>query len=371
MSVRYYTSHGHLLPEYICPKCSVEHAGPPCQRVLGADLDRAVGDLLVETVSPLALEVALAVQDECTARAEEADHLRRQQVERARYEAELAQRRYLRVDPDNRLVADSLEADWNQKLRALADAQEDYEHRRQTDGGLLDRQQREQVLGLAIDFPRLWREPGTPQRERTRMGRLLRDDVTLLKTDKLVAHVRFRGGASHTLELPLPLSAWQLRKTDPAVVADIDRLLDHHTEGEIARILTTRGLRPGVADRFTTRILYLLRRAYGLTDRFTRLRRQGLLTLDEIAVALGVHPRTVKQRQARGQLVSQVYNDKGERLYAPPDEHTMIACLRCGTPMPERGARGQLRKYCGVTCRTAAYASRRAAAGWVRVRRRA
>ena len=101
-----------------------------CQRIVGRVLDRAIGDLLVETVSPLALEVALAVQDELEARAQEVDRIRRQQVERARYEADLAQRRYLRVDPDNRLVADSLEAEWNHKLRALVAAQEDYERKR-------------------------------------------------------------------------------------------------------------------------------------------------------------------------------------------------------------------------------------------------
>ena len=87
--------------------------------------------LLVETVTPLALEVALAVQQELQTRLEEVDRLRRKQVERARYEAELARRRYLHVDPDNRLVADSLEADWNEKLRALTEAQEQYEQQRQ------------------------------------------------------------------------------------------------------------------------------------------------------------------------------------------------------------------------------------------------
>lgn len=370
MSVRYYVSHGQVVPDYVCQKRSIELAAPLCQRVLGRDLDRAVGDLLVQTVSPLALEVALAVQDEIDARAEEADRLRRQQVERARYEAELAQRRYLRVDPDNRLVADSLEADWNQKLRALANAQEEYERRRQTDGGLLDRRQREHVLALATDFPRLWHEPSTPQRERKRMVRLLIEDVTLLKAEELVAHVRFRGGATHTIRLPLPRSAAQLRQTDPAVVAEIDRLLDDHTDGEVANILNARGLRPGVADSFSIFIIWKLRRAYGLADRRSRLRRQGLLTLHEVAAALGVHPSTVKQRQARGQLISTVYNDKGQRLYAPPGEPPTSACLRCGRPMPERGTHGQLRKYCGVSCRTAAYAGRRAAAGWVRVRRR-
>ena len=89
-----------------------------------------------------------------------------------------------------------------------------------------------------------------------------------------------------------------------------------------------------------------------------------------MAATLGVHPRTVKSRQARRQLVSVVYNDKGQRLYTPPGEPVVIACARCGKSIPERGKRGMLQKYCGVSCRTAVYASRRAAAGWVRVRQR-
>jgi len=78
-------------------------------------------------------------------------------------------------------------------------------------------------MALATDFPRLWRDPATPQRERKRMLRLLIEDVTLLRKDELVAHIRFRGGATHTLHLPLPLNAWQLRQTDPDVVREIER----------------------------------------------------------------------------------------------------------------------------------------------------
>ena len=88
----------------------------------------AIGQLLLETVTPLALEVALTVQAELEARADEADQLRRSHVERARQRAELARRRYLAVDPDNRLVADTLEADWNDALRDLQAAQDEYEH---------------------------------------------------------------------------------------------------------------------------------------------------------------------------------------------------------------------------------------------------
>src|SRR5258708_1541842 len=84
----------------------------------------------IHTAAPRALEVILAVRQELQLRIEEVDKLRKKQVERASYEADLAQRRYLHVDPANRLVADSLEVDWNGKLRALTEAQEQYEQQR-------------------------------------------------------------------------------------------------------------------------------------------------------------------------------------------------------------------------------------------------
>ena len=123
-----------------------------CQRIFGYSLDLAVGALLVETVTPLALEVALSIQQEMQFRADEADRLRRLQVDRARYESELARRRFLRVDPDNRLVAASLEAEWNAKLRALSEAEQNYERQRQADQFTISETQREQVLALATNF---------------------------------------------------------------------------------------------------------------------------------------------------------------------------------------------------------------------------
>jgi hypothetical protein len=138
MTIRYYVHHGQVVPEYLCQKRGIEKAEPPCQRLLGKDIDRAIGDLLVGTVTPLALEMALTVHDELVTRAAQADDLRHQQVDRARYEAELAQRRYLAVDPDNRLLAQSLEAERDHKLRALRDAQDDYERRREAAGRALE-----------------------------------------------------------------------------------------------------------------------------------------------------------------------------------------------------------------------------------------
>jgi hypothetical protein len=116
-------SDGTRASYYACNLRSIQYGEPVCQRLAGTGLELAISELLVEIITPLSLEVALSVSEELRTRTEEVDRLRRQDVERARYEAELAERRYRRVDPDHRLVADSLEADWNDKLRALAEAQ--------------------------------------------------------------------------------------------------------------------------------------------------------------------------------------------------------------------------------------------------------
>ena len=107
-------------PDYLCQRAGIQQGEAPCQHILGRDLDRAVANYLLEAISPEMVEITLALQDELAARAAETERLRQLQVERAQSEADLAQRRYLKVDPDNRLVAAMLEAEWNEKLRQLA-----------------------------------------------------------------------------------------------------------------------------------------------------------------------------------------------------------------------------------------------------------
>ena len=202
---------------------------------------------------------ALAVQEELQSRMEEADRLRQTQVERARYEAELARRRYLRVDPDNRLVADTLEADWNQKLSALDEAQREYERKRETDRVVLNEEQRATLFSLVTDFPRLWRDPHTAYRDRKRMVRLLVEDVTLTRDQKITLHIRFKGGACKTVMVPLPQNAWQQRLTRRDVVEEVDRLLDQYHEVEIAAILNEHGFRSGKGSLFSAFIVGRIR----------------------------------------------------------------------------------------------------------------
>jgi predicted DNA-binding transcriptional regulator AlpA len=152
-----------------------------------------------------------------------------------------------------------------------------------------------------------------------------------------------------------------LHKVDPAVVAEVDRLLEQHTEAEIVEILNSAGLRPGVAERFSPRIIYLLRRTYGLEDRYTRLRRRGLLTLTEISELLGASPSTVKAWALAGHIPSHVYNDKGQRLFELPPA-LQPSCQWCGGPVPAKPALRRGKKWCSQRCCLAAYNSRKRAA---------
>lgn len=208
MAVRYHRRGDQLRPDYLCHIQTMQRAENPCQVIPGAVLDAAIGQLLLEAMTPMALEVSLAVWQEIQDRQQEADRLRRQQVERAQYEADLARRRYLQVDPSNRLVADSLEADWNQRLRALAEAKERCEQQKLADETMGKQIDRERVMSLVQDLPALWNDLKTPSRERKRVLGLLIEDVTLIRREQIIAHVRFRGGATRTLTFPLPLNAW-------------------------------------------------------------------------------------------------------------------------------------------------------------------
>src|SRR5579863_4802162 len=137
MTIRYHHRFGRLTPDYVCARNCVEKSEPVCQCIPGGDIDAGVGQLLVQSVTPLALEVALNVQSELQTRLVEADRLRRQQVQRAQYEMDRARVRYMRVDPNNRWVADALEAQWNEKLRLLAQAKADCEKQHRADSAQL------------------------------------------------------------------------------------------------------------------------------------------------------------------------------------------------------------------------------------------
>jgi hypothetical protein len=185
---------------------------------------------------------------------------------------------------------------------------------------VLTEEQRSAILSLASDFPRLWNDPGTADRDRKRMVRLLLEDVTLNRGEQISLQIRFKGGANKELQLALPLCSWKQHVTPSAVIDEIDRLLNNHTVAQIAQILNTRGLTPGTGASFHPRLVARLVRAYRLKPRLERLRERGMLTPQEVARALRVTPHTVKIWLRCGLLRGHAYSDKNECLYEPPGD---------------------------------------------------
>ena len=223
----------------------------------------------------------------------------------------------MQTHPDNRMVADVLEAEWNAKLRALDEAQHELERRRAEPGQGLDDRQRQRILALASDFPRLWNDPATPQRERKRMARLLIEDVTLTKATRSLG-VRLRGGATRQLNWVPDAQAFEACKTSDEVVAEVDRLLNDHTDGEVATILNERGYRSGRGLPFTPRLVRVVRNNYSLKSRYQRLRDRGLLTVHEAADRLAVSVDTVYEWRKHGFLLGHVHNDRPQYLFEIP-----------------------------------------------------
>jgi len=324
MTVRYHRIRGRLVPDYVCQRDGIERAEPICQRVPGAGVELAVGVLLIETVTPLSLEVALSVEEELKRRGDEAEGLRQKHIERLRYEADLARRRYMQVDPDNRLVADELEGEWNEKLRAHKEALEAFDEQRRARAQTLSQEQQAQILALAGDFPSLWNDPRTPSRERKRMVRLLIEDVTLTKKSGITAQIRFKGGTTQIITLPPPPPIHELRKNPAYLVAEVDRLLDNYTHGQIAAILSHKGMRTVDGQPLHRLSIRHIQEAYGLFPRYDRLRNRGMLTLSELSEQLGVTRDTVKVWNQAGLLRSHPYNDRNDCLFEPMGDQAPV-----------------------------------------------
>ena len=203
-----------------------------------------------------------------------------------------------------------------------------------------DQETHQKILSIASDFPRIWNDPELQARERKRMLRLLIEDVTLLKADKITAHVRLRGGHTRTLVFERPVPMAQLRKPKPAVIAEIDRLLDEHCDREVAEILNQRGYRTWQNLSFTRKKIEWIRVVYHLKSRFRRLREQGLLTAKEMSAKLGISETTVHEWARTGLLHRIVCDNRNHSLYEP---------LRNATIVKGHGGRGAAQPVFTVT----------------------
>jgi hypothetical protein len=236
-----------------------------CQEVHGRHVEPLVEHAVLDALSREELELAVGALVKFTERARELDLQWNHRIEAARYEAERAARRYHHVEPENRLVARSLEQEWNARLEELERLEKEYAEVKGKLPFELTTEQREKILALAQDLPRLWHAPTTRPSQRKEVLRLLIEDVTLSNVDEpwsISVAIQWRTGTltRHRANRPL----YHPQTTDPKAIARIEALYKTNTDAEIAALLNSEGYRSGYQKAFTADKVAHLRAQRGL-----------------------------------------------------------------------------------------------------------
>jgi DNA invertase Pin-like site-specific DNA recombinase len=333
MTIRY-QRNGTLLM-YECHQIHSRLAGKTCQTMRGDRIDQAVVRCFLEAIEPANLEVALSALDQVEARARQTDQQWHRQIERAQYEADLACRRYKAVDPDNRLVARSLEREWNEKLAKVEQLEREYALLPKQAALVLTPAQREQIRHLAQDLPAIWSAPTTTFVERKQLIRWLIKDVTLSKRGNVIdIAIRWQTEALTHLAIPRHKKSWEERQTSPQVVERVQALSPTHTNAQIAAVLNEEGERAGMGGSFTVSKIEWIRYAYhipaGCPERPkavpTGQRGDGRYSAKAAAERLNVDVSTIAEWCKTGRLESVRSTPLGPRWITLTPE--IIAALR-------------------------------------------
>jgi len=219
-------------------------------------------------------------------------------VERLRYEADKAHRRYRAVEPENRLVARGLEAEWEARLRELATAECELTRRQQQQACTFSDNQIKQVMSLGADLSKVWHAETTTSQDRKHLLRTLVEDVTVkVNRQKFLAAltIRWRGATITTVDLPLPRSQPRGLRTDGDTIELLDRLAPLYPDDIIAGIFNRQGRKTATGERFMSNHVSSLRH-YRNIPRFEPSCQPltgDLVNIGQAAKRLGVNTSTI------------------------------------------------------------------------------
>jgi len=327
MTLRYHDRGERVQPDYTCQKVQTEHGGKICQYIPGGCVDDAVGRIVLESVSPASLDIAVDVFEEMRRKDDEVARLYNAKLERDRHEAEMARRQFMLVNPENRLVADSLEREWNEKLKALRTAEQSHADWSAKRVDAMSADTRDKILKLAEDLPTVWNDPRIAPKDKKRMLRLMIEDVTLIKQGAIEIKIRWKGGATTEATIPIPMNAWELRKTSAEVLERIAHDASVYCDGDIAKRLNRDGFASGAGLSFTSNRVTRIRRDNDIAGLADHLREAGWLSATEAAKALGITKTALMNWRRKEVVKSKRCSDK-RWLYKIPKENP---------PRPQRG----------------------------------
>jgi excisionase family DNA binding protein len=311
MTVQYRAKGAH----YDCSVSRINHVRTPgCRSVKAAGVDELVARRLLAALAPEEIALALAAAEEVSERRARSDRALELRVERAGYDAARAERAFHACEPENRLVARSLETRWETKLRELADAEAELAEQTAP----APEPSREQLEALARDVPALWAADSTSEKDRKRLLRALIADVTITSqpaSREVSVGIRWRTGAAEQHTMQRPASVNDATRTPPETVELIKRLAPGRTNTEIADQLNATGLRTGKGLPFNDSAVRHIRRAHHIPA--TPLPHPGGLTVNQVAERLGISPGAIYDWISHNKLAA--HRDPGNRLRIPFD----------------------------------------------------
>ena len=336
MTVRYHTRRGTEVPDYQCMNRCIQDSAQRCQAIPGGVVDDAVGTLLLDTLTPHALEVALTVQANSTPAPPKPT---RCAAKPSNAPATAPTWPAAATWPSTPTTGSSPTASKPIGTTRCAPCRPPA---RTTNASPPPQQPhsptsvKHRIRSLATDFPALWANPHTAQRDRKRMVRLLVDDVTLHKTDRIHLHVRLRGGQTRSLAIAIPPTSWQARQTRPDTVATLDRLLDTHTDAEAADALNTAGHRSGDNKPFTAGIVLHVRRSniYPATPTGSAPKACSPQPNSRNASKCTAAPSRTGPRPESSTPTRQTTRMNGSTNHPPPDDPSLTT--RQGSPLRKR-----------------------------------
>jgi len=308
-------NHNGRGPRYVCGNMRASYDEPLCQSLSAPPLDTLISQLAMEAVQPAALEVALSVAADIEAERTALRQHWQQRLERARYEAERARRQYAAVEPENRLVARTLERAWETALSELARLEAEHERALRERPAAPTQAELAAIRSVSEDLPTLWHADTTTQGDRQAIVRLLLERVlveVIGDSEQVRVECHWYGGSRTEHRIVRPVSSAKRLSTYPALVARASELREAGLDGgEIAEILNREGWRPAKrCDAFTgSMVRGLLRAAYPAAP-VSQLRRPAVereldeWTIPELARQLGLPQSTIYSWVRRGRLPS-------------------------------------------------------------------
>jgi DNA invertase Pin-like site-specific DNA recombinase len=287
MSVRY-TGNGGIAPVYEC-KGRWEHGlKATCTTVPATIVDQSVTNRLLQVMQPAELELSIEVMDTLLKGDDDVDKGWKLSLERVIYEAERAERQFQQVEPENRLVARSLEARWNQKLAELSQFQKEYEQYRSRQSWRPTEEDRSQILALAKELPRIWNSITTTVKDRKRILRTLIEDVTVFaepRQAEIRLGIRWRNQSHEEVYATKPLPHSTVRKHTHETVKLVSELSERMTDNQIADHFNISGLRTPEGKLFTIPSIKWIRHKHNIDGLSSK--RKGL-TVKEVAERFNV-----------------------------------------------------------------------------------